>query len=71
MAIGWSPEGTATYARAGEALQRFALTQAVAQNCAWCWGQGYLVQRSTLGWVPVTCPMCHASTGAPPGTGLG
>lgn len=60
MAIGWSPEGTATYARASEALQRYALVQSVAQNCAWCWGQGFLVERSVLGWVPVACPLCRA-----------
>lgn len=60
MPIGWSPNGTATHQRGREALQRFALVQSVAQNCAWCWGQGYLVERSPLGWMPVACPLCCA-----------
>ena len=58
MARGWDPKGTATYARAQSELEQWARRQAEKQACAWCWGQGYLVERSTLGWLPIACPMC-------------
>lgn len=58
MAIGWNPEGTATHQRGANAVTSFAVRQSLRQLCAWCWGQGYLVERSVLGWVPVACPIC-------------
>lgn len=61
MPRGWKPEGTATYQehlRGEAALASFVRVQTERQSCAWCWGQGYLVERSALGWMPVTCPIC-------------
>lgn len=58
MAIGWNPEGTATYQRGTAALASFTVSQSFRQSCAWCWGQGFLVERSPLGWLPVACPIC-------------
>jgi len=56
--IGWSPERTATHAEACAALARWTRQQAARQACAWCLGQGYVMERSALGWLPIACPSC-------------
>lgn len=60
--IGWTPEGTATYQRANEALRSFIESRA-ARDCPACYGQGgFLVASDELkAYVPVRCDLCFGT----------
>jgi len=60
--IGWTPEGTATYQRANEALRRYIEERAV-RDCPVCYGQGSFLSASQelKSYMPVVCELCFGT----------
>lgn len=47
--IGWTPEGTATWQRANEALRSYILQESTRERCPWCYGQRGFYRMTELG----------------------
>lgn len=46
--IGWTPEGTATWQRANDALRAY-IERESTRRCPWCWGQRGFYSMTELG----------------------
>jgi DnaJ-class molecular chaperone len=60
--IGWTPEGTATWQSANEALRRYFEARQ-DPPCPWCHGQGGFLRTSEelRTYVPVLCDGCFGT----------
>jgi DnaJ-class molecular chaperone len=63
MPLGWTPEGTATWQAANDALRDFISKTGDKPPCPWCYGQGgYLVRSEiTSGYIRVLCEGCFGT----------
>jgi DnaJ-class molecular chaperone len=59
--FGWTPEGTATWRAANDALRDYLEEKGNKPPCPWCYGQGGIIKFVEEGFETVLCEGCFGT----------
>lgn len=59
--FGWTPEGTATWRAANDALRNYLEEIGDRPPCPCCYGQGGFIKRGDNGWETCMCEGCFGT----------